>query len=60
MARALDAGNVGVNTASPWDSYELPFGGYKMSGIGRSKGPDAVLAWTEEKSVYIRHKAVLE
>lgn len=56
VARALDAGNVGVNCTSPFDSYELPFGGYKASGIGRSKGSNAVLSWLEEKSVYIRHK----
>ncbi|KEF58269.1 uncharacterized protein A1O9_06195 [Exophiala aquamarina CBS 119918] len=56
VARALEAGNVGVNCTSPFDSYELPFGGYKSSGIGRSKGSNAVLSWLEEKSVYIRQK----
>ncbi|KAK5679653.1 hypothetical protein LTR17_027585 [Elasticomyces elasticus] len=56
VARALEAGNVGVNCTSPFDSYELPFGGYKSSGVGRSKGANAVLSWLEEKSVYIRHK----
>ncbi|KAF2159958.1 hypothetical protein M409DRAFT_37826 [Zasmidium cellare ATCC 36951] len=56
VARGLEAGNVGVNCTSPFDSYELPFGGYKVSGIGRSKGSNAVLSWLEEKSVYIRQK----
>ncbi|KAK4500577.1 hypothetical protein PRZ48_008766 [Zasmidium cellare] len=56
VARGLEAGNVGVNCTSPFDSYELPFGGYKGSGIGRSKGSNAVLSWLEEKSVYIRQK----
>ena len=56
VARSLEAGNVGVNCTSPFDCYELPFGGYKASGFGRSKGSDAVLSWLEEKSVYIRHQ----
>ena len=60
VARALEAGNVGVNCTSPFDSYELPFGGYKQSGIGRSKGSGAVLAWLEEKSIYIRQKVAPE
>ncbi|KAK5047945.1 hypothetical protein LTR84_006135 [Exophiala bonariae] len=59
VARALEAGNVGVNCTSPFDSYELPFGGYKSSGIGRSKGSNAILSWLEEKSVYIRQKPAL-
>ena len=55
VARALEAGNVGVNTTSPDGAYEVAFGGYKGSGIGRQKGSRAVLEWTEEKSVYIKH-----
>jgi aldehyde dehydrogenase (NAD+) len=55
VARALEAGNVGVNTTSPDGAYELPFGGFKGSGIGRQKGAHAVLEWTEVKSVYIKH-----
>lgn len=58
VAHALEAGNVGVNCTSPYDAFEIPFGGYKQSGIGRSKGSNAVLNWTEEKSIYIRQKPV--
>ncbi|KAJ3528856.1 hypothetical protein NM208_g10015 [Fusarium decemcellulare] len=56
VARALEAGNVGVNTTSPDGAYELPFGGFKGSGIGRQKGSNSVLDWTEVKSVYIKHE----
>ncbi|KAL7756835.1 hypothetical protein ACKLNR_013828 [Fusarium oxysporum f. sp. zingiberi] len=56
VARALEAGNVGVNTTSPDGAYELPFGGFKGSGIGRQKGSNSVLDWTEVKSVYIKHQ----
>ncbi|KAF9892998.1 hypothetical protein FE257_012409 [Aspergillus nanangensis] len=55
VARALEAGNVGVNCTSPDGAYELPFGGWKMSGIGYQKGSHAVLEWTQGKSVSIKH-----
>lgn len=55
VARALEAGNVGVNCTSPDGAYELPFGGWKGSGIGYQKGSQAVLEWTQGKSVYINH-----
>ncbi|KIY01115.1 uncharacterized protein Z520_02667 [Fonsecaea multimorphosa CBS 102226] len=55
VAKALEAGSVGVNVSSPYGAYELPFGGFKASGIGRQKGSDAVKAWTQEKTVYIHH-----
>ncbi|CAM1503524.1 Fc.00g011150.m01.CDS01 [Cosmosporella sp. VM-42] len=35
VAKALEAGSVAVNVASPYGAYELPFGGFKASGIGR-------------------------
>jgi aldehyde dehydrogenase (NAD+) len=44
VARALEAGNVGVNCTSPFDSYQLPFGGYKASGGRRNKGSNTVLS----------------
>ncbi|KAK7210911.1 hypothetical protein V2G26_018089 [Clonostachys chloroleuca] len=56
VARALQAGTVGVNVASPYGAYELPFGGYKASGIGRQKGNKAVEHWTQEKTVYLQHE----
>ncbi|KIW14469.1 hypothetical protein PV08_07253 [Exophiala spinifera] len=55
VARALEAGSVGVNTASPYGAYELPFGGFKASGIGRQKGSSALTAWTQEKSIFVNH-----
>ena len=33
--------------------YWTPFGGYKQSGLGRELGPDAPMAFTEEKNVFI-------
>lgn len=52
VAGRLDAGQVYVNT---WGSgIEQPFGGYKQSGIGREKGIEALLHYTQLKCVTIR------
>jgi betaine-aldehyde dehydrogenase len=50
MSRAIRAGTIWVNTFL--DGYpELPFGGYKESGIGREFGRFSIDAFTELKSV---------
>jgi betaine-aldehyde dehydrogenase len=54
VARAVDAGNLSVNSHSSV-RYWTPFGGYKQSGLGRELGPDAPMAFTEEKNVFIAH-----
>ncbi len=54
VARAVDAGNLSVNSHASV-RYWTPFGGYKQSGLGRELGPDAPMAFTEEKNVFIAH-----
>ena len=50
MSRAIRAGTIWINTFL--DGYpELPFGGYKESGIGREFGRFSIDAFTELKSV---------
>ncbi len=50
MSRAIRAGTIWVNTFL--DGYpELPFGGYRESGIGREFGRFSIDAFTELKSV---------
>lgn len=50
LARGARAGTVWVNTFM--DGYpELPFGGYKQSGLGRELGKRAVEDYTEEKTI---------
>ncbi|KQV48835.1 hypothetical protein ASC95_23415 [Pelomonas sp. Root1217] len=46
----LKAGTVWVNTHNMLDA-NLPFGGYKQSGMGRDLGRSAVESYTELKSV---------
>ncbi|MFE0726111.1 aldehyde dehydrogenase [Streptomyces mutabilis] len=52
MAHAIRAGSVWVNCYRML-TYNMPFGGYKMSGIGRENGMDAVHEYTETKGVWI-------
>ncbi|MGI5130720.1 aldehyde dehydrogenase family protein [Pseudonocardia sp. CA-107938] len=52
VSRAIEAGNLSVNSNSSV-RYWTPFGGYKSSGLGRELGPDAPLAFTETKNVFI-------
>jgi acyl-CoA reductase-like NAD-dependent aldehyde dehydrogenase len=50
MANALDVGTVFVNCVLKADPA-FPFGGTKMSGIGRECGWEALDAYTETKSI---------
>ncbi|WP_422909423.1 aldehyde dehydrogenase family protein [Pseudomonas sp. MAC6] len=49
----IKSGSVWVNCHSALDPA-LPFGGYKMSGVGREMGAAAIEHYTELKSVLIR------
>jgi acyl-CoA reductase-like NAD-dependent aldehyde dehydrogenase len=52
VIRAWDSGNLSVNSHSSV-RYWRPFGGFKQSGFGRELGPDAAIAFTETKNVFI-------
>ncbi|HVV35962.1 MAG TPA: aldehyde dehydrogenase family protein [Acidimicrobiales bacterium] len=49
VAKRLRSGNVGINTAQR--NHEAPFGGFKMSGIGRDGGSFGLHAYSELQSV---------
>jgi acyl-CoA reductase-like NAD-dependent aldehyde dehydrogenase len=49
LAGRLRSGNVGINTAQR--NMEAPFGGFKMSGVGRDGGDFGLYAYTEMQSV---------
>jgi len=51
-AKALQSGVISVNSNSSVH-VEAPFGGYKMSGIGRELGMGALDLYTETKNVFI-------
>jgi acyl-CoA reductase-like NAD-dependent aldehyde dehydrogenase len=50
FARRLRAGFIGVNGTAGYDA-EVPYGGYKASGIGRQNGHAGFDQYTEIKSV---------
>ena len=49
VAQRLRAGHVGINTAQR--NHEAPFGGFKMSGIGRDGGDYGLEAYSEMQSI---------
>ena len=53
LARRLRAGTVWVNTHNIVDP-NLPFGGFKQSGIGRENGAAAIDLYTESKTVLMK------
>lgn len=50
LTRALRAGTVWVNCFDVFDAA-IPFGGYKMSGIGREKGIYSLQNYLQVKAV---------
>ncbi|KAM0251100.1 hypothetical protein ACHAQJ_008345 [Trichoderma viride] len=53
VADALQAGTVWINTYN-YLHAQIPFGGYKQSGIGRELGEAALAGYTQNKSVTMR------
>ncbi len=49
VAGRMRSGNVGINTAQR--NHEAPFGGFKLSGVGRDGGDFGLHAYTEMQSV---------
>jgi aldehyde dehydrogenase (NAD+) len=52
VAHAVKAGTVWVNCYR-MIAYNVPFGGYKQSGIGRENGLEALDEYTQTKAVWI-------
>ena len=49
IAQQLRSGNVGINTLQR--NHEAPFGGFKMSGVGRDGGSFGLHAYSELQSI---------
>lgn len=54
MAKAFEAGTVSINCTSPSLAPDMPFGGYKASGIGREGWIDGLNNYLETKTVLIK------
>jgi len=52
VARQLETGSVGVNsTLLIYNSFDVPMGGVKRSGIGRRHGEHGILRYTQAQSI---------
>jgi acyl-CoA reductase-like NAD-dependent aldehyde dehydrogenase len=49
VAKQLRSGNVGINTAQR--NHDAPFGGFKLSGVGRDGGSFGLHAYSELQSI---------
>jgi len=54
VASKLQAGTVVANGVGTWRAPEIPFGGYKMSGISREGGFYSLETFSQEKTIAIR------
>jgi acyl-CoA reductase-like NAD-dependent aldehyde dehydrogenase len=53
IAHQLEVGGVVINGSGAFRPGNVPFGGFKQSGIGRESIVDTVLEMTEEKTIVI-------
>ncbi len=59
IARRIEAGTVSVNDAlTHLAAPELPFGGWKSSGMGARNGPDGIRKYTRRKVVQVNRLAL--
>ncbi|KAF5346496.1 hypothetical protein D9756_010085 [Leucocoprinus leucothites] len=52
MSHALEAGTINVNCSLSME-LNVPFGGYKQSGMGRELGQEALDTYTQVKAVHV-------
>jgi acyl-CoA reductase-like NAD-dependent aldehyde dehydrogenase len=53
IAHKLEVGGVVINGAGAFRPGNVPFGGFKQSGLGREGVTDTILEMTEEKAIVI-------
>jgi acyl-CoA reductase-like NAD-dependent aldehyde dehydrogenase len=54
LANRIKAGQIFINNYGVGTGVEMPFGGYRKSGIGREKGLEALKYYTQVKNVAIK------
>ncbi|KAK5174416.1 uncharacterized protein LTR77_001496 [Saxophila tyrrhenica] len=61
IAKGFESGMVGVNCTSPTGAWDMPFGGYKQSGVGRESFLLSLENdWMETKSVYMKVEGLVQ
>jgi acyl-CoA reductase-like NAD-dependent aldehyde dehydrogenase len=58
IARRIRTGNISVNGLQI--SPNVPFGGFKQSGMGREGGPEGLETFLETKAIYVPHPIAAE
>ena len=53
LAEQLDFGAVGINV-NDTSELQAPFGGWKMSGVGRELGPEGLMSYLEPKHLKMK------
>ncbi|KAJ9142470.1 Aldehyde dehydrogenase domain-containing protein [Pleurostoma richardsiae] len=59
FAKGVESGMVAVNCTSPTGAWDMPFGGYKSSGVGRESFLHSLDDWLEQKAVFVRVDGLL-
>lgn len=59
VAHRLQVGGVVVNGAGAFRPGNVPFGGFKLSGIGRESIKDTVLEMTQQTAIVLNQRKVL-
>lgn len=54
VSQRLECGTVAVNCTSPTSAFDMPFGGYKLSGQGREGIVASLENYLEQKSILIK------
>ncbi|KAI0058870.1 aldehyde dehydrogenase [Artomyces pyxidatus] len=55
VAKQLESGQIGINTASPTLYYDVPFGGWKTSGYGKGTVSAPSVVWNMSTDVPVRN-----
>lgn len=58
VARKIQGGMVWINSSND-SHFQIPFGGYKSSGIGRELGKYALDAYSQPKAVHVNLGTIL-
>ena len=56
FAKGIESGYIGINCASPTNAHDMPFGGYKQSGVGREGYLASMNNFMETKTVLVKYE----
>ncbi|EXJ58754.1 hypothetical protein A1O7_06184 [Cladophialophora yegresii CBS 114405] len=55
VAKALEAGAVGINCSVPVRAVDMPIGGWKQSGMGKELSLHGLNTYTELKTIFMKY-----